>query len=163
MTSYQSGVKVTPFSNTGKFKVKFDLVVTSGSCRFSAGAGNNEPIFNTSGTKEVIVTNTTKFEFNAFNLGWVGTLDNVSVIEITDDTNLPRINYEGFSYQDALGSEEITGGDFSNPSDWGLAGGLTANNNKQQVKFNRRYIQFNSIKYWCISCIGLKLIKLVLR
>ena len=30
---------------------------------------------------------------------------NISVIEITDDTNLPRINYEGFSYQDALGSE----------------------------------------------------------
>ena len=118
MTSYQSGVKVTPFSNTGKFKVKFDLVVTSGSCRFSAGAGNNEPIFNTSGTKEVIVTNTTKFEFNAFNLGWVGTLDNVSVIEITDDTNLPRINYEGFSYQDALGSELVTNGDFATDSDW---------------------------------------------
>ena len=25
-------------------------------------------------------------------------IDNVSIIEITDDTNLPRINYEGFSY-----------------------------------------------------------------
>ena len=25
-------------------------------------------------------------------------IDNISVIEITDDTNLPRINYEGFSY-----------------------------------------------------------------
>ena len=33
------------------------------------------------------------------------TITNISVIEITDDTNLPRINYEGFSYQDALGSE----------------------------------------------------------
>ena len=32
-------------------------------------------------------------------------ITNISVIEITDDTNLPRINYEGFSYQDALGSE----------------------------------------------------------
>ena len=33
-------------------------------------------------------------------------ITNISVIEITDDTNLPRINYEGFSYQDALGSED---------------------------------------------------------
>ena len=37
-------------------------------------------------------------------------ITNISVIEITTDTNLPRINYEGFSYQDVLGSEEITMG-----------------------------------------------------
>ena len=37
----------------------------------------------------------------------VVSLSNFSVIEITTDTSLPRINYEGFSYQDALGSEEI--------------------------------------------------------
>ena len=30
------------------------------------------------------------------------TITNISVIEITDDTNLPRINYEGFSYQDVF-------------------------------------------------------------
>ena len=49
------------------------------------------------------------------------TITNISVIEITDDTNLPRINYEGFSYQDALGSELITNGDFSDGStDWTL-------------------------------------------
>ena len=47
-------------------------------------------------------------------------LDNISVKEITDDTDLPRINYEGFSYQDSLGSEEIVNGDFSNGSaNWG--------------------------------------------
>ena len=51
-------------------------------------------------------------------------ITNISVIEITDDTNLPRINYEGFSYQDALGSEEIVNGDFANGStDWVLTGG----------------------------------------
>jgi len=43
-----------------------------------------------------------------------GSITNISVIEITEDTNLPRINYEGFSYQDALGSELVTNGDFSN-------------------------------------------------
>ena len=117
MTAYQSGIRITPFSKTGTFKVVFDLVVTSGSCKFDAG-GSNNAIYSTSGTKEIIVTNTTKFEFNAFNLGWVGTLDNVSVIEITDDTNLPRINYEGFSYQDSLGSELVVNGDFSTDSNW---------------------------------------------
>ena len=37
---------------------------------------------------------------------------NISVIEITTDTSLPRINYEGFSYQDALGSELVVNGGF---------------------------------------------------
>ena len=48
-----------------------------------------------------------------------GSISNISVIEITDDTNLPRINYEGFSYQDVLGSEEVTNGGFDNGgSNW---------------------------------------------
>ena len=38
---------------------------------------------------------------------------NISVIEITTTIpNLPRINYEGFSYQDALGSELVVNGTF---------------------------------------------------
>ena len=40
------------------------------------------------------------------------TITNISVIEITTDTSLPRINYEGFSYQDALGSELVVNGGF---------------------------------------------------
>jgi hypothetical protein len=48
-------------------------------------------------------------------------ITNISLIEITDDTNLPRINYEGFSYQDSLGSEEIVNGSFGNGSaNWSL-------------------------------------------
>ena len=47
-----------------------------------------------------------------------GSITNISVIEITVDTNLPRINYEGFSYQDALGSEEVVNGTFATDSDW---------------------------------------------
>ena len=88
MTSYQTGIRILPFSNTGTFKVTFDLVVTSGSCKFDAG-GSNNAIYSTSGTKEIIVTNTTKFEFNAFNLGWVGTLDNVSVKEYLGQEVVP--------------------------------------------------------------------------
>ena len=51
-------------------------------------------------------------------------ITNISILEITDDTNLPRINYSGFTYQDSLGSEEIVNGDFSNGStDWSLETG----------------------------------------
>jgi len=55
-------------------------------------------------------------------------ITNISVIEITDDTNLPRINYEGFSYQDALGSELITNGDFATDSDWNKQSGWIITN-----------------------------------
>ena len=39
------------------------------------------------------------FQTTANYAGLNATITNISVIEITDDTNLPRINYEGFSYQ----------------------------------------------------------------
>jgi len=143
MTAYQSGIRVSPFNKTGKFKVLFDLVITSGNMKFDAGGVNNQT-YTTSGTKEIIIINPTKFEFNAFNLGWVGTLDNVSVKEVTDDTNIPRINYEGFSYQDSLGSELVTNGDFSNGSaNWiientwtisdGVANGNGANGTSEEL------------------------------
>ena len=55
-------------------------------------------------------------------------LSNFSVIEITDDTNLPRINYEGFSYQDSLGSELVTNGDFATDTDWNKSSEVTIQN-----------------------------------
>ena len=57
-------------------------------------------------------------------------ITNISVIEITDDTNLPRINYEGFSYQDALGSELVLNGDFATDSNWSKGTGWTIANGK---------------------------------
>ena len=65
-------------------------------------------------------------EFNGGNFNFE--ITNISVIEITDDTNLPRINYEGFSYQDALGSELITNGDFATDSDWNKQSGWIITN-----------------------------------
>jgi len=132
LTSYQSGIRINPFIKTGTFKVTFDLEVTSGSCKF-VGGGSNEQTYSTSGAKEIIVINPSRFEFNAFNLGWVGTLDNVSVIQVTSDTNLPRINYENFSYQDALGSEEVLNGGFDDGgSNWSL-GSWTVQNNTATI------------------------------
>jgi len=52
-------------------------------------------------------------------------INNVSVVEVTDDTDLPRINYEGFSYQDVLGSELITNGDFAVDGSWVKGTGWT--------------------------------------
>jgi len=43
---------------------------------------------------------------------FIGSITNITIIEITDDTSLPRINYEGFSYQDALGSELVVNGNW---------------------------------------------------
>ena len=80
---------------------------------------------------EIIIALTSTTFFLVANSTFTGSVTNISVIEITDETNLPRINYEGFSYQDALGSELITGGDFSNPSDWNLSGiNLSISNGK---------------------------------
>ena len=63
-------------------------------------------------------------------LGWGGfdgSITNISIIEITDDTNLPRINYEGFSYQDSLGSEGIVNGGFDDGiTGWSTSGSTPA-------------------------------------
>ena len=83
----------------------------------STGVNNvaDSPIISTSGIQSYNFTPTTNvsnfgLKRNAGGSGAVWEVTNISVIEITDDTNLPRINYEGFSYQDALGSEEIVNG-----------------------------------------------------
>ena len=53
-------------------------------------------------------------------------VDDVSIIEITTDTSLPRINYEGFSYQDALGSELVVNGTFDDGlNGWSTHSGST--------------------------------------
>ena len=98
------------------------------------------------GVYEINVTSTDSLPrllFNA-NSSFVGSVTNISVKEITDDTDLPRINYEGFSYQDSLGSEEVVNGDFSNGSaNWttentwtienGVANGNGANGSTEEL------------------------------
>ena len=104
---------------SGTYRVTFDLVVTSGSCKFDAGGGNDE-IFSTSGSKTIYVTNTLKFEFNAFNLGWVGSLDNVSVVDVSSDfdfdraSSATRINSSGLvqDMQSITDPELVLNGDF---------------------------------------------------
>jgi len=68
-----------------------------------------------SGTFTAYLSSTNGYSFKILaETGVEADISNISVKEITDDTNIPRINYEGFSYQDSLGSELITNGNFSN-------------------------------------------------
>ena len=124
------------FDITKKYKLVFTISgVDSGtrSFRVYTQGSNGGVIFSytahTNGTYEYYYDpsiNGTKLAFQtAFNQSTFS-IDDVSVIEITDDTNLPRINYEGFSYQDALGSEEIVNGGFdTNLNNWTDYGGTT--------------------------------------
>ena len=68
---------------------------------------------------------------------------NISVKEITDDTDLPRINYEGFSYQDSLGSELITNLDFEDG--WGASNATIDNFNSFTATTSFGYIRLNNI------------------
>ena len=92
---------------------------TSGSIKIDGG-GISQQVFNTAGinTRIISPTSNTNVKFYRASANVDITLNSVSVKEITDDTNIPRINYEGFSYQDSLGSELVTNGDFATDSDW---------------------------------------------
>ena len=112
------------------YKLTYDIVsYTSGNIRVYDGTsqgsiptsvGSNTFNFTAGGSVFVIQSNSASVNL---------VITNISVIEITDDTNLPRINYEGFSYQDALGSEEIVNGTFDNGSaNWTLGSSWSVNN-----------------------------------
>jgi hypothetical protein len=103
-TTYRFSFTVLDYVSGGvfirnPFNGFLDIASANGSYSFDYVAGINDYI---------------DFRGNSF----VGSITNISVLEITDDTNLPRINYEGFSYQDALGSELVTNGTFDTDSNW---------------------------------------------
>ena len=120
---YQAGI--VPINNT--YKVTFDIVVTSGSVYLSIGGSNAQPTVSSSGTY-TFTSKATTGDSNLYfstNSTFIGSVTNISLKEITDDTDLPRINYEGFSYQDSLGSELVVNGDFATDSNWNKETGWT--------------------------------------
>jgi len=114
------------------YKLTYDIVsYTSGDIRVYDGTdqgsiptsvGSNTFNFTAGGSVFVIQSNSASVNL---------VITNISVIEITDDTSLPRINYEGFSYQDALGSELSSPLDFLNK--WFGAGATSITNNSFEV------------------------------
>ena len=125
--SNQYTSQVIPSLTSGnKYKLQYTVSnITAGQFRINvantlgtyvSSNGTYEFVFNaTSGTTLQLQASTTL----------AASITNISVIEITDDTNLPRINYEGFSYQDSLGSEEVVNGDFATDSNWIKNGQVT--------------------------------------
>ncbi len=89
----QSTSELTP----GKtYKISFEITeYTSGGVKLYSGSGSDASTYkNTVGTHTntlVLNGSTTSLYSNNF----IGSIDNISVIEITDDTNLPRIDYTG--------------------------------------------------------------------
>jgi len=128
--AYQSGLNLV--ANTS-YLISINATRISGDTDLTLNStgGNNvagSPIITTSGIQSYNFTPTTNvsnlgLKRNFGGSGAVWEITNFSVIEITDDTNLPRINYEGFSYQDALGSELITNGDFATDTGWNKGAG----------------------------------------
>ena len=109
----------TQYLGGKKYKLTVDVKeVVSGAIKIDA-AGVSE-LFNSVGIQERIIepTSNTYVSFYRATANVDVTLNSVSLKEITDDTDLPRINYEGFSYQDSLGSELIVNGDFATNSEW---------------------------------------------
>jgi len=108
-----------------QYKIQYEILENnSGELKMSSSFGLT-PIPSTVGTHavyaEALQTFLSILRVSACDI----TITNISIIEITDDTNLPRINYEGFSYQDSLGSEEIVNGDFATDTNWAKGTGWT--------------------------------------
>ena len=107
------------------YKVTYEVVSIVGVPVLNLYNGSWISAPSTVGTHTVYITMIAP-RFYLRNLSNEITIDNISVIEITTDTSLPRINYEGFSYQDALGSEQIVNGGFdTNLNNWTDYGGTT--------------------------------------
>jgi len=127
-TTFTGLIQDNVFTSGKTYKLTFNIV--SNSQQFNFWVNGSQNIFATSflsdGFKDY--TFTASASGNAYfeaSSSFVGSVTNISVKEITDDTDLPRINYEGFSYQDSLGSELVTNGDFATDSDWTKETGWT--------------------------------------
>jgi len=95
--------QTVPTTTIGKkYKFTFDTIVTGGAANATL-YGVTIPVFSTSGSQEhiIISTSTTGFQFFGTNL-FEGSIDNISVVEVTDDTDLPRINYTNFDYENGV-------------------------------------------------------------
>ena len=97
-----------------KYKVTLDVLENTGTNKVFIGSGT---AFTLSGTGTQTFTgncssNTTLY-IQASNHNSAVKVDNISLIEVTDDTDLPRINYTNFDYKDVLGDELVTNGDYS--------------------------------------------------
>tara|TARA_B100000767_G_scaffold275152_1_gene310721 strand:- start:1487 stop:4195 length:2709 start_codon:yes stop_codon:yes gene_type:complete len=117
----------TTLTASKKYSISFNISnYVKGSVRIGVGNAFSSDVSSNGDYTFILTavnTNAFKVQTRSGGSGTSLSITNISVIEITEDTNLPRINYEGFSYQDALGSELVTNGDFSNgTNNWQVEG-----------------------------------------
>jgi hypothetical protein len=143
----QSYINQSILTSTKKYRLSYEITdSTTGSLKLINVNGLSDyPIPSTVGTHtlDFIANNNTFFIYRNSGATDV-TIDNISVKEITDDTNIPRINYEGFSYQDSLGSELIVNGDFATDSDWTKATGWTISGGTANANTVGNYINLRT-------------------
>ena len=140
-----------------KYKITYEIKnFVSG--QIASRCGNTFGTFNSSNgvfEETLICTSGSNIVIRSGSSGTTLSVTNISVKEITDDTDLPRINYEGFSYQDSLGSEEIVNGSFDTDSNWTKQVGWSIENGKANALNSSQAIyqvvSFNSQKQYKIS------------
>ena len=81
-----------------KYKCSFDVVINSGSCKLQGSSGTTYQTIDETKTYNFnFIADSGDIYFNRLSSVSDITITNISVIEITDDTNLPRIDYSPYS------------------------------------------------------------------
>ena len=127
LSAYQTGIKQVPFTYTGTGTLTFDLTLNSGSLRVDDGGSLK--LFTSSGSQSITLTNPSKLEFNAYNLGFDGIIDNISFIPT---------NVDGYvtTWYDQAGSNDATQGTASSQPKIVDAGVLVEENGNPAIQFD---------------------------
>ena len=157
----QSYINQPILTNTKKYKISYEIIdSTQGSLKLINVNGLSDyPIPSTVGTHTLDFTANNPTLFIYRNSGATDvTIDNVSVIEITDDTDIPRIDYtSGFGalLLEPQSTNKVTySEDFSDGmrTGWTLLGSVQANSSSSPdgltnaTKFTRTDTQYNLLR-----------------
>ena len=94
------------FIRDNTYKITYTVInYVSGAVRFRANLVNGASNIGNGTYTDTIVSNGTTFALQG--LSFVGSVTNIQVVEITEDTDIPRISYSDFTYQDVLDEQAI--------------------------------------------------------
>ena len=141
--TFQS-TNILTLNNT--YRITFDVNITDGVLRFESGAGNNFLVSSSGTYTHEFKADLLAIKFRRNSTPTRGYIDNISVIEITNDTNLPRIDYTngtGALLLEPQSTNLVTYSEDFSGSSWHINGGtLTANSgispdgNNNAYKYN---------------------------
>ena len=139
-TSFLSQVNVVDLS-VKNYRLQYEVVTTNGSnFRITGGSSAFGTVILDSATIGVktidLTSNGTQHRLIFTQSAFRGSIDNISLIEITDDTNLPRINYEsgcGSWLFEPQSTNLITYSEDFSQSYWTKQAGITATYNTTET------------------------------